>query len=76
MKYILKKDLPTFKAGIEARLSKQGNLVSVDGEILTIYSYSALAKFPNILTEWFEPIPKKRKAVPALNDNIYLVSDT
>lgn len=65
MKYILKHDLPTFKAGTEAWLSEGSHLVTlVNGEMLIIYVDSTLAKFPNILTEWFEPVEEKRKVVP------------
>lgn len=65
MKYLLTKDLPTFKAGTEAWLSEHGNLITlVDGEILVIYAGSTIAKFPNILTEWFTPVEEKRKVVP------------
>ncbi len=74
MKYVLNKDLPTFKAGTEAWLSEGGHLVTlVNGEMLIIYVGSTLAKFPNILTEWFEPIPEKRKAVPEGDDTYYAI---
>lgn len=74
MKYILNKDLPTFKAGTEAWLSKRGNLLTkIDGKEITMYSHSTLAKFPNILTEWFEPIEEKRKAVPDVWDNYFVI---
>lgn len=74
MKYVLNKDLPTFKAGTEAWLSESGNLVTlVDGEILVIYAGSTLAKFPNILTEWFTPVEEKRKAVPDIDEHFWII---
>ena len=64
-RYKLLKDLPTFKAGQLAYISKQGNLiagtpdkpeVTNTGVYLMIYHETTLKKFPNILTEWFEKI--------------------
>lgn len=62
MKYILKKDLPTYKAGTPCHISSKGNLVATE-DCIVVYA-TTLSKFPNILTEWFEPVPEKRKAVP------------
>lgn len=74
MKYLLTKDLPTFKAGTEAWLSEHGNLITlVDGEILVIYAGSTIAKFPNILTEWFTPVEEKRKVVPDEWDQYFVI---
>lgn len=62
-KYKLLKDLPTFKAGQLAYISKTGNLIAgtpenqkttETGLIIMIYHETTLKKFPNILTEWFE----------------------
>ncbi len=76
MKYILKQDLPTFKAGTEAWISEGGHLVTlVNGEMLIIYVGSTLAKFPNILTEWFEAIPEKQKAVPTGEELHYWIDE-
>ena len=64
-RYVLKKDLPTFKAGQLAYISKTGNLIAgtpenqkttETGLIIMIYHETTLKKFPNILTEWFEEI--------------------
>ena len=61
--YRLLKDLPTFKAGQLAYISKTGNLIAgtpenqkttETGLIIMIYHETTLKKFPNILTEWFE----------------------
>lgn len=77
MKYILKQDLPTFKAGTEAWLSKRGNLLARVGDTeITIYMKDTLDKFPNILTEWFTPVEEKRKVVPVVPDKIYTISAT
>lgn len=77
MKYILKHDLPTYPAGTECHLSKKGNLVSTE-DGLVIYAKSTLDKFPNILTDWLEPIPEKvkPKAVPDIWDMVYTILDT
>lgn len=64
-RYRLLKDLPTFKAGQLAYISKTGNLIAgtpenqettETGLIIMIYHETTLKKFPNILTEWFEEI--------------------
>ena len=64
-RYKLLKDLPTFKAGQLAYISKTGNLIAGTPEEpetadtglnLMMYHRGTLEKFPNILTEWFEEI--------------------
>ena len=64
-RYKLLKDLPTFKAGQLAYISKTGNLIAgtpenqkttETGLIIMIYHETTLKKFPNILTEWFEEV--------------------
>ena len=64
-RYKLLKDLPTFKAGQLAYISKTGNLIAgtpenqkttETGLIIMIYHETTLKKFPGILTEWFEEI--------------------
>lgn len=66
--YKLLKDLPTFKAGQLAYISKTGNLIAgtpenqkttETGLIIMIYHETTLKKFPNILTEWFEEIKEE-----------------
>lgn len=66
-RYKLLKDLPTFRAGQLAYISKTGNLIAgtpenqkttETGLIIMIYHETTLKKFPNILTEWFEEIPE------------------
>lgn len=63
--YKLLKDLPTFKAGQLAYISKTGNLIAgtpenqkttETGLIIIIYHETTLKKFLEILTEWFEEI--------------------
>lgn len=67
-RYKLLKDLPTFKAGQLAYISKQGNLMAGMPEnqkttetcsIIMIYHETTLKKFPEILTEWFEEIQEE-----------------
>lgn len=67
-RYKLLKDLPTFKAGQLAYISKTGNLIAGTPEnqettdtglILMIYHETTLKKFPEILTEWFEEIQEE-----------------
>ena len=74
--YKLLKDLPTFKAGDEFELTKQGNLVFVRGtqeveEGLIAYSSYTLEKFPNILEDWFEEMPDEHKRWRAEKGELY-----
>lgn len=82
--YKLLKDLPTFKAGDEFELTKQGHLVFVrgaqeaeEGQILVAYASSTLEKFPNILTDWFEEIEesKNKRWRAKENGGHYFVDD-
>lgn len=66
--YKLLKDLPTFKAGQLAYVSRLGNLMAGTPEEpettsdrikLMIYHANIIEKFPNILTEWFEEIQEE-----------------
>lgn len=70
--YRLLKDLPTFKAGQLAYISKTGNLIAgtpenqkttETGLIIMIYHETTLKKFPNILTEWFEEIKEPTDSI-------------
>lgn len=54
--YKLTKDLPTFKRGQMFHLNEYGSLVSDEVGIVA-YSWSTIAKFPNILKDWFEEVP-------------------
>lgn len=54
--YRLTKDLPTFKKGQIFHLNEYGSLVSNDVGVVA-YSWSTIAKFPNILKDWFEEVP-------------------
>ena len=71
-RYKLLKDLPTFKAGQLAYISKTGNLIAgtpenqkttETGLIIMIYHETTLKKFPNILTEWFEEIKEPTDSI-------------
>lgn len=70
--YRLLKELPTFKAGQLAYISKTGNLIAgtpenqkttETGLIIMIYHETTLKKFPNILTEWFEEIEEPTDSI-------------
>lgn len=71
-RYKLLKDLPTFKAGQLAYISKTGNLIAgtpenqkttETGLIIMIYHETTLKKFPEILTEWFEEIEEPTDSI-------------
>lgn len=75
--FILKKDLPTFKAGDEFYLGESGHLFAKGangGQDIIAYRNETLAKFPNILKDWFEEIPEKPKTVDDLRtgDKCYI----
>ena len=86
-RYKLLKDLPTFKAGQLAYISKTGNLIAgtpenqettETGLILMIYHETTLKKFPNILTEWFEEIEEPTDSIhwkPKYDDWYFYISD-
>ena len=85
--YKLLKDLPTFKAGQLAYISKTGNLIAgtpenqkttETGLIIMIYHETTLKKFPNILTEWFEEIKEPVNSIhwkPKYDDWYFYISD-
>ena len=86
-RYKLLKDLPTFKAGQLAYISKTGNLIAgtpenqettETGLIIMIYHETTLKKFPNILTEWFEEIEEPTDSVhwkPQRGDKIWYLDE-
>lgn len=74
-RYKLLRDLPTFTAGDEFYLAKNGDLVYVEGlpegtkrlpQYFVAYSKSTLEKFPNILKDWFEELPERSKSLSDL----------
>lgn len=70
-RYILKKELPTFKVGEKFELSRSGNLIQRNkGDFgdLVVYHRETLKKFPNVLKEWFEEMPEKPETVWDLMD--------
>jgi hypothetical protein len=83
--YKLLKDLPTFKAGQLAYISKTGNLIAgtpenqkttETGLIIMIYHETTLKKFPEILTEWFEEIQEPTDSIhwkPKKDNRYYFV---
>ena len=54
--YKLKKALPTFEQGELFCLVGPGSLVRVKDNLMA-YSHTTLAKFPNILKDWFIEVP-------------------
>lgn len=86
-RYKLLKDLPTFKAGQLAYISKTGNLIAgtpenqkttETGLIIMIYHETTLKKFPNILTEWFKEIKEPVDSIhykPKDGEEYFYVSD-
>ena len=86
--YKLLKDLPTFKAGQLAYISKTGNLIAgtpenqkttETGLIIMIYHETTLKKFPNILTEWFEEIKEPTDSIhwkPKIGDRCFVLENT
>ena len=87
-RYKLLKDLPTFKAGQLAYISKTGNLIAGTPEnqettdyglIIMIYHETTLKKFPNILTEWFEEIKEPVDSIhwkPKIGDRCFVLENT
>jgi hypothetical protein len=86
-RYKLLKDLPTFKAGQLAYISKTGNLIAgtpenqkttETGLIIMIYHETTLKKFPGILTEWFEEIKEPTDSIhykPKDGEEYFYISD-
>lgn len=56
--YRLRKDLPTFDKGELFYMDSCGNLRRVKDHLMA-YSYITIAKFPNILEEWFRRLKPK-----------------
>jgi glycosylphosphatidylinositol transamidase (GPIT) subunit GPI8 len=54
--YRLVKDLPTFKKGTIFYTNEHGSLVSTKDHIVA-YVGATIAKFPNILKDWFKEVP-------------------
>ena len=54
--YKLAKDLPTFNEGELFYMDDSGNLCRAKDDILA-YCYTTIAKFPNILEDWFYEVP-------------------
>lgn len=85
-RYKLLKDLPTFKAGQLAYISKTGNLIAGNpdkpeitdaGVQLMMYHKTTLEKFPEILTEWFEEIQEPTDSIhwePKIGDRYFYIS--
>ena len=86
-RYKLLKDLPTFKAGQLAYISKTGNLIAgtpenqkttETGLIIMIYHETTLKKFPEILTEWFEEIKEPTDSIhwkPKIGEKYFYINE-
>lgn len=86
-RYRLLKDLPTFKAGQLAYISKAGNLIAGNpdkpeitdaGTELMMYHEITLEKFPEILTEWFEEIKEPTDSIhwkPKIGDKCFILEN-
>lgn len=75
-KYILKRDLPTFKAGDIFIISPDGSLWhSTGGEHVDIMAYHrrTLEAFPEILTEWFMEIKGHAPLEGSLDYDLYVI---
>lgn len=72
--YQLTKDLPTFKKGQIFYLNEYGSLVSNEDHIVA-YSWSTVAKFPNMLGDWFVEVPAPERDVKTKSAFLEYVSD-
>lgn len=72
-RYKLTRDLPTFKAGEIFYLSDAGNLLR-ESDNIAAYSWTALDKFPNILTDWFEEVNEPTRWKPEMDQTYYGIS--
>ena len=54
--YKLKKALPTFKKGELFYMNDWGSLYRVRDNLMA-YSYKTVAKFPELVEDWFEEVP-------------------
>ena len=58
--YKLAKDLPTFKKGELFYMDSSGSLCRDKDDILAYY-YTTVARFPNILEDWFVEVPSPER---------------
>lgn len=75
-KYILKRDLPTFKAGDIFIISPDGSLWhSTGGDHVDIMAYHrrTLEAFPEMLTEWFMEIKNHAPLEGSLDYDLYVI---
>lgn len=74
MLYRLKTDLPTFKAGDLFYIDRNGSLRHKNTDIVA-YHYSTLAKFPDALEKFWEPVEEEFKRWRARYGNNYFCLD-
>lgn len=64
--YRLRKDLPTFKKGelfyMDDYIDDWGSLYRVSDDLMAYY-HTTVAKFPNMLEDWFEEVPAPARDV-------------
>ena len=77
-KYILKRDLPTFKAGDTFIIADGGSLfhaTGISGEHVDVMAYhrNTLEAFPEILTEWFSEIKEIAPLEGSLDYDLYVI---
>lgn len=60
--YRLRRDLPTFNKGELFYVDSCGNLRRAKDHLMA-YSYITIAKFPNILEEWFRKLEPKEPCI-------------
>lgn len=72
--YQLTKDLPTFKKGQMFYINDFGSLVSKEDGVVA-YSESTLAKFPNILKDWFREVSAPERDSKTKREFIGYLSD-
>lgn len=76
-KYVLKRDLPTFKAGDIFIISPDGSLWhSTGGEHVDIMAYHrrTLEEFPEMLTEWFTEIKGHAPLEGSLDYDLFVIN--
>lgn len=73
--YKLRKDLPTFEKGEVFFIDGRGALISMKDEGIVAYSGATLAKFPNILEDWFYEIPAPERDAKTKHAFMEYISD-
>ena len=72
--YKLAKDLPTFEKGELFYIDDSGNLCRAKDNMFAYY-HTTVAKFPNILEDWFKEIPETERDSKTKHAFIKYLSD-